>query len=161
MIFEDYVKMIRHVSWQISKKYGIEYFEVEAQGFYIYCLALKSFDIKKSTFSTYLFIQLWGRLKDFGEKYKRWNAELADDSDSFLLNAESKDYELKNNFLERAKNYLDEMSFDVLNYILSFEWFGENHRKPTVVDIMHKFGCGRKRANKLWNNCNYFWKNIA
>ena len=169
--FEKYVNLIRNISWKIAKKYNLEYSDVEAQGFLIYCMALESYDVSKSSFSTYLYIQLQGRLKDYAmqlknsaEKENGCVYELAEDEyylDPFLLSCESKDYLLENEFIEKAYKVLDTDSFNVLKYMISFEWLKENRRKPTVTDVMRKFGINRDRANILWNNCCKFWQNVA
>lgn len=168
--FEKYVNLIRNVSWNISKKYSVEYEEVEAQGFLIYCMILDSYDVSKAGFSTYLYIQLCGRLKDFACGVKdvevKENGKLfaleENEQDPFLLTYESRNYDLNNDeIIERAKKNLDADSFNVFSYIISFEWLKENRRKPTVSDIMRKFNIKRDCAVILWNNCKNFWLNVA
>lgn len=171
-LFEKYINLIRNVSWKISKKYGVDYEDVEAQGFLIYCMILESYDVSKAGFSTYLYIQLSGRLKDYAEGIKNISnkengvvLELNEDeykTDPFLLSCESKDYDLNNyEIIEKAKKNLDADSFNVFNYIINFEWLKENRRKPTITDIMRRFGVNRDKANTLWDNCRNFWLNVA
>ena len=172
--FEKYVNLIRNISWKIAKKYNLEYSDVEAQGFLIYCMLLENYDVSKAKFSTYLYIQLWGRLDDYAcklldiKKNESGNVfELEDDEmklDQFLLSCESVDYELDKAILElltKAKKSLDEFSYNVFQYIISFEWLKENRRKPTVSDVMRKFNIKRDYANIVWNNCKNFWLNVA
>ena len=170
--FEKYVNLIRNISWKISQKYKIEYEDIEAQGFLIYCMILDSYDITKAGFSTYLYIQLNGRLNDYAEKLNGIQKkergvvlELDEDeykTDPFLVSVESKPYDLNNDeLIEKAKNNLDADSFNVFNYIISFEWLKENRRKPTITDIMRKFNIKRDYANILWDNCCNFWQNVA
>ena len=169
--FENYVNMIRKASWVISKKYNIDYDELEAQGYLIYCMALETYDLSKSSFSTYLFVQLRGRLKDYAEQLKNTNKkengvvyELNEDEyklDPFLLSCESVNYELENDFIEKACKTLDADSLKVIKYLISFEWLKQNRRKPTVSDVMRKFNINRDYANFLWNNCRNFWLNYV
>ena len=165
--FDKYVNLIRNVSWKISKKYNVEYDEIEAQGYLIYCMILEKFDITKSSFSTYLYIQLSGRLKDYALSLKSKTDdtkvyELNNDKyelDPFLLSCESKDYDLKNEFIEKAFELLDADSFKVMDYLISFEWLKKNKRKPTISDVMRKFNFNRDYANIIWDNCRNFWIN--
>jgi hypothetical protein len=43
----------------------MDYDDVEAQGFPIYCISLKDFDKKRASFSTFLYRNLSGRLRDY------------------------------------------------------------------------------------------------
>ena len=63
--FDDYVNMIRSRAHYYSKCYRMEYSEVEAQGFLIYCMCIKYYQKNKASFSTYLYRNLSGRLRDF------------------------------------------------------------------------------------------------
>lgn len=169
--FEKYLDMVRSVSWKISKKYNLDYDEIESQGFLIYCLAVENYDISKASFSTHLYINLNGRLKDYALSVKRidkWEGgrvyELQADCqrlDPFLFTAESRDYELANDFFEKARKNLDSDSYNVFEFIASFEWLKNGRAKPTISDVMRKFGIDREKANVLWNNCRAFWRNAA
>ena len=55
--FEKYVDLIRNRAWEYHEKTGVDYEELESQGFLIYCECLERYDISKSGFSTYLYIQ--------------------------------------------------------------------------------------------------------
>lgn len=166
--FNKYVDLIRSISWKIAKRYGAEYDDVEAQGFLIYCTLMESYDMSKASFSTYLYIQLWGRLKDYAGKMKsvadREGGVLMvqdDDEwveDSFLTSVESRDYDLNNDELfRRAKNDLDNDSFKVFEYVASFEWRKAGRAMPTVTSVMRKFNVSRERAGVLWGRCRDFW----
>ena len=170
--FDKYVNLIRKISWKISQKYKIEYEDIEAQAFLIYCMILDSYDFSKAGFLTYLYIQLSGRLVDYAEKLKDVSKkergivlELDEDeykADPFLVSVESKSYDLNNDeIIEKAEKNLDADSLDVFKFIISFEWLKENRRKPTITDIMRKFNIKRDYANILWNNCCNFWQNVA
>ena len=52
--FDKFVDLIRKRAWEYSKKWGIEYSEMESQGYLIYCECLEKFDSNKARFSTYV-----------------------------------------------------------------------------------------------------------
>lgn len=167
--FEKYVNLIRNISWKVAKKYGVEYEEVEAQGFLIYCEILNSYDISKAGFSTYLYIQLNGNLEYFAKKQKKVccfeNGTVLNENyevDNFLISCESREYDLNNNDLVvKACETLDADSFKVFEFLISFKWLAFNRCKPTVSDVMREFKLSRESAKVLWNNCRDFWLNVA
>lgn len=169
--FNKYSNMIRKVAWKITKAKGLEFADLEAQGYLIYCVALEKFDPSKAGFSTYLFIQLEGRLNDYADSLMRvanrengvlesWDDDVGPTVDAFLESVESVDYQLENDFISFAEKRLDAESFGVLEFLISFEWLSYR-RKPTVTDVMRKFGYKRDYAKKLWNNCRNFWREVA
>ena len=87
--FENYVNLIRKSAHFYANKHNIDYEEVEAQGFLIYCQCIKDYDISKSTFSTHLSWEL-KRLNDFCKTYKRQQGVLIEDyyNSSFNKNDE-------------------------------------------------------------------------
>ena len=56
--FERFTKMIDKKAWEVSKKTGVDFEELQAQGALIYCKTLENYDIGKSSFSTILYISL-------------------------------------------------------------------------------------------------------
>ena len=87
--FEKYVDLIRNRAWEYHKKTGVDYEELESQGFLIYCECLEKYDISKSGFSTYLYIQL-NRLGDFAKTYIRQKGVLIDDANTSDLKQSDK-----------------------------------------------------------------------
>jgi DNA-directed RNA polymerase specialized sigma subunit len=63
--FDSYVNMIRMFAWKYAKKYHMDYEDVEAQGFFIYSMAVSKYHKGIASFSTYLYINLNGRLRDY------------------------------------------------------------------------------------------------
>lgn len=57
-LFNKYQNLIRKQAHKISQKWGMEYEEVEAQGFLIFVEVVKEYDSTKAAFSTFLFHQL-------------------------------------------------------------------------------------------------------
>jgi len=169
--FEKYVNLIRDVAWKTAKKYNLDYDDMESQGYFIYVMALESYDVTKSSFSTYLYIQLQGRLNDYALKTRKINEkedgvvyELDEDEyklDPLLLSCESKNYDLQNKFIRLAKKKLDADSYKVFEFLIGFEWMKDRRKKPTITDVMRKFKVNRNYASVLWNNCRNFWKNFA
>lgn len=64
--YEQHCGMIREQAWSFAKRTGCEFDELFAQGNLIYCQALRTFDSSRNIkFSTWLYIQLRGRLGDY------------------------------------------------------------------------------------------------
>jgi hypothetical protein len=63
--FDDYVNMVRSRAHYYARCFKMDYDDVEAQGFLIYCISLKDFDKKRASFSTFLYRNLSGRLRDY------------------------------------------------------------------------------------------------
>jgi hypothetical protein len=63
--FDKYVSMIRNRARYYARYYKMDYADVEAQGFLIYCMSLKDFNKKMASFSTFLYRNLSGRLRDY------------------------------------------------------------------------------------------------
>ena len=161
--FEKYVNLIRKRAHFYSKKYKIDYQELESQGFEIYVYALNNFDISKSTFSTHLYIEL-NRLDDYCQSYKR----IANDI-QFAIDTEGRNQEDNiqskaetiemNQLLEDAKNKLSDKGYKLFNWILSWEWDKKYITKPTINIACKHFEKPRRQMEKIWNECKNYWNN--
>lgn len=169
-LFEKYVNLVRSRAHEYAKSSGIDYDELESQGFLIYCECLEKYDISKSSFCTYLYIQL-NRLGDFVKTYKRQKGFLIQD---YYKN--EADYDINNNYeeqirscnyillgrnqiLREAKKVLSKDAFKVICWILGRSWEMKNRRKPTITMAMKHFNISKQAIEPLWEECKNFWLN--
>ena len=155
--FEKYQKLIRKRCWQYHKQYKgkIEYEEIEAQGYLIYCEALKNYDITKSNFSTHLWWEL-GNLDS-------WCKTLCRRSQKNINIEEIKEMGfIENQYfaLQDLTEYLSEKAIKVVRWILSREWEDFHKTKPTIKMACEKFGCSYPTMKKTWNEIENFWVNF-
>lgn len=183
--FEKYVDMIRSKAWHYAKVSGVEYEEVEAQGFLIYCECLEKYDVTKSNFSTYLYIQL-NRLGDFVKTYNRQKGILLEDMNKSdypvfrksrcylsqtITNDNSdnvrrvrnelvsvEDSVSQNDLLEFSKEYLSCNAYKLLAWIVGREWEKKGKRTPTVSMAMKQFKETKENVSLWWQECSNFWK---
>ena len=166
-LFEKYANLIRKRAHEYSKKYGVDYSELESQGYLIYCECLEKYDVSKSSFSTYLYIQL-NRLGDYIKTYQRQQGILIQD-----YYANNADYDIDNDyekmlparefspavvdFLNEAQEFLSESAYNLLNWIVGRSWEGKNKRKPTILMAVKYFNIPKQAVEELWEECRNFW----
>lgn len=163
--FEQYVNMIRKSANFYAKKWNIDYDEVEAQGFLIYCQCLKDFDISKSSFSTYLSWEL-KRLNDFCKTYLRQRGLLIEDNfkayDPELTPTDNIPARCENitlcEILEYSKEYLSNKAYNLLDWILGRTWEQKGRLKPSISLVMNIFHYSREQATNLWNEVGEFYR---
>ena len=163
-LFDKYANLIRKRAWEYHKKTGIDYEELESQGFLIYCECLEKYDISKSGFSTYLYIQL-NRLGDFAKTYNRQQGFLI--QDYYSNPNEEKDYEQElqardmlptvKDFLLEAKQTLSRNAYLLLEWMIGREWEGKNKRTPTVVMAVKYFNVSKQAIERAWEEIGTFW----
>lgn len=164
--FDKFVDLIRKRAWEYSKKWGIEYSEMESQGYLIYCECLEKFDSNKARFSTYLYTEL-NRLGDFARTYNRQKGELI--QDYFIVEDEEIDVQEQlesresslslSNLLFEAKNILSEDSMEILKWIVQRSWERKNKKTPTISMAVNHFNKSREYIEKCWNEIFSFWNN--
>ncbi len=156
-----------------SDKFNIEYEEMEAQGYLIYCECVKSFEPTKATFSTYLYINLLGRLSDYGTQYNKQRGislhdylngnitdlenEISEDNCTILSYYDNED--TTESLLDYAKKSLSIDSFKVFSWILSRNWQKKGRTVPSIYAVVEAFNWTRTKATKCWNDCKNFWLN--
>lgn len=165
--FEKYVNLIRKSAHFYSNKWDIDYEEVEAQGFLLYCECIDTFDFSKSGFSTYLTWQL-KRLNDFCKTYKRQQGELIEDYfrtdnnseiDSICdaIPATSENITLKE-LLEIGLSNLSKEAYSMFEWILGRTWETKGKLKPSISLAMKTFNYSRLQAETIWNEIGNFYK---
>lgn len=160
-MFEKYCKMIQKKAWEVSKKTGIEYEELEAQGYYLYCEALETWDCTKSSFSTHLYynlLQLDSYIEHYigysrGRKTEELNEVLENQLESRCESISLFD------FLEFSKKFLTDKSYNIIEWILNRVWETESVHKPTISACCRYFNLCRKEVEECWNEIKNFWNN--
>lgn len=155
--FEKYQKLIQKRCWQYYKQYKgkIDFEEIEAQGYLIYCEALKNYDITKSNFSTYLWWEL-GNLDSFCKtlcRRKEKNISIEDVKPIPF-------FEKETSSVEGLTEYLSEKAIKIVKWILSREWEDFHKTKPTIKMACEKFKCSYPTMKKTWNEIEKFWVNF-
>lgn len=162
--------------WTLMKKFrnDVSFDDLLSEGYYIYAWCLKNFESgKNAKFTTYLYIQLRGRLKDYyGFEHKPM--ELYEDQfhkdDGFYDNSfedtiVSKDYNIdceNEELMEAAENSLSYEGKKVLGFILSREWESKMRRnKPTNAQISRKFGYPPEVVESVMGELKMFWEKLV
>lgn len=168
--FDKYVNLIRSRAWEYSKKYGIEYSELESQGYLIYCECLEKYDVTKSGFSTYLYIQL-NRLGDFVKTYKRQQGYFLDNNSIYNDDGEElftsdilpapEELTTVSQLLESAICYLSDEAFELLKWIIGRSWEQKYKPVPTIKMAMKFFDKSQEVIEKLWDECKSYWNNVG
>jgi DNA-directed RNA polymerase specialized sigma24 family protein len=145
--FDNYVNMIRSRAHYYAKCYNMDYADVEAQGFLIYCISLKDYNKKRASFSTFLYRNLSGRLLDYCKiktKKEKHDCRL---SEIFNLEDENTDIgfdifaarEAEPNteqLLSYAKCYLTSGAYKILKWLLNDRLAEFRSRaNPSLVSI--------------------------
>jgi DNA-directed RNA polymerase specialized sigma24 family protein len=119
----DYVNMIRKFSWYYAKKFGMDYEDVEAQGFLIFCISAQMYKKKKAQFSTFLYRNLKGRLHDYCEQ---------------KMKKQCKEYRLADMplYFGAETNLCSGVDFD-----LSFDIFPAQESAPTIEQFLSYAKC--------------------
>lgn len=165
-LFDKYANLIRKRAHEYSTKYGIDYDEMESQGFLIYCECLEKYDISKAKFCTYLYIRL-NRLGDYAKTYRRQQGVLIQDYYSNLNEEKEKDYEQElqardmlpavKDFLLEAKQTLSRNAYLLLEWMIGRKWEGKNKPTPTVAMAVKYFNVSKQAIERAWEEIGTFW----
>lgn len=169
--FDDYINLVRSRAHYYAKCYGMEYADLEVQGFLIYCKALEKYRIEKAGFSTYLYRYLSGRLGDYCKRVKKIESldySLDDQAsketnDTYLDILADKDYEPTiDQLLRYALDYLTPDAFVIFKWIITCQWEMNYNKKPSITQVLWEF-CGLnkwtvKRVHTAWIEIRDFWR---
>ena len=162
--FEKYTNMCRKLAWKYSSPSKMDYDDLEQEAFLIYCECIEKYDVTKSSFSTYLFINLNGRLKLYKDKENREFDYIQSDEEKTFSTVEYFDPELEpsiSELLESAKEVLSETAYKLVEYILSRNWEGgwyKNFNKKVAKKFLNLSEEGLK---PVWNECTDWWNKSA
>jgi hypothetical protein len=166
--FENYTKMIDKKAWEVARKTGVDFEELQAYGALIYCNILEKYDVSKSSFSTILYLGL-NRLYEYAYYDKDGNytaktnngksviqfsplTELAEKSiQSMEVSPTMKD------LLELAKEKLEDDSYRLIEWLVNRTWEFQGRIKPCITMAMRQFGWDRKYSKAVWEKCRAFW----
>ena len=158
-MFDKYVRLIRKTAGEYARNYRLPYEDVEAQAFLIYCETLEKYDISKGVQFVTL---LYSRLKSLGDYCKLELKKNGFEGVSiFDVEIDDKVESLKvKDFLAVASKMLSIEAYDVLLWLVGFEWNDENKIyscKPTVARVMKKFHFSRQKTVRIWGEIKAFW----
>lgn len=157
--FEKYINLIRKSAHHYSSIFNIEYEELEAQGFLIYCECLNSYDITKASFSTHLMSEL-RRLKDYCEALGKhdWHKGYSIDDETKNPDLPFNELPSLENLLESASGCLSEFAYKVFAWILGRDWEKKGRAKPTMANACEHFNVSVNAMKKVWNEIGVFYR---
>ena len=155
--FEQYKKLIQKEAWKYAKKWNVDYDEMESEGFFIYCKALKTWKPDKGSFATHLYFELMN-LNRFGkEMYQQ--EHIRDNLDTkFTID----DIHYNTDWIDELKKELSDPAYKLLLWILSYEWYGTNKERnrkvPTVNQSAKYFNSTPFKIKKYWEELKNIWQ---
>jgi len=152
----------------------MNYADVEAQGFLIYCISLNDYKKRKASFSTFLFRNLSGRLRDYcrqtkskteqdmylGDAYFPEMGVHGTDSDCDLDFDRFKARETitTDEFLLYAECYLTPLAYNILKWLLADQLVEfRSKTNPSLVSISKKLQIELERLEIIWQELSDFW----
>ena len=161
--FEKFTKMIDKKAWEVSKKTGVDFEELQAQGALIYLYALNKYDVSKASFSTFLGLAL-NRLYEFAYYFRDRNRDntLTEITENALESRENNPTLI--DLLEIAKETLTDDAYKLIDWILNRTWetWGfQGRNKPCLTMVMRNFGWNRDYSKIVWNECKVWWNNVG
>jgi RNA polymerase sigma factor (sigma-70 family) len=157
------------------KRPDVDFDDVLSEGFAIYAWCLKNFDSSKNMkFTTYLYMNLRGRLADYYSSTVKElnlyedsavNSAKNEDGDSFEEVMESKEYDIDSEMSDLFADADEKLSFEannVIKYIVSREWESCTRKTaPSEAQIAKKFGYPRPVVDSIMSEIKAFWKKSA
>lgn len=156
-----------------NKRKDVEFDDLLSEGYMIYSWCLQNYEEKKgSKFTTYLCMNLKGRLRDYyNHTFKEMG--LYEDQKRYLLNKTKEDdyedhiksieYDLSDeskSIIEDGESELSYEANEVLKYILSREWETKMRRNmPSNAQICKKFGYPANIVDSVMYEIKQFWMN--
>ena len=173
--FDDYVDMVRNRAHYYARCFHIDYEDVEAEGFCIYCLTINNFNKKKASFSTYLYQNLSGYLLAYCKR-KMEKEHLDSSLDELLIpklmrNSGAIDADLdfdifpareggptKEQLLSYAECYLSTNAFNILKWILNEGLTGFRSKTcPSFNSISQRLSIDLLTLKLAWQELTDFW----
>lgn len=156
IVLNNYINLIRKTAWNFSKRHKLEYDEVLGVCYEIYCEAIKSYNLNRSQFSTYLTHQLKAlsikMYKDIKNKSRLENQE------TFDMMGVSERRVAKPEEYERE---LSTLAFQLIKWIISRDWetFNLHNRLPNLNSASKHFNVSRPKMNEIFHEVKTWWKN--
>lgn len=150
------------------KRNDLEFEDILSEAYLIYSMCLQNFKGNKNNkFSTYLYTNLWGRLRDYcrvtikpiyhyeDKNFTNKDGEVSRYEESII----SPEYEIDNaDLMKLAKEELSYEGFVVFQYIVKREWEVGNKRTfPTNGSLAKHFGYTIDIMNSIMGEIRQFW----
>lgn len=150
---KNYQRMIRKFASSYKRKYpNMEYEDLEAQAYLIFCETLQKYDPTKSKFSTKLYWEL-KKLTNYCTYKKYGRGQAIGD---FLIKEVRYEYVFEQvEFYLTAKQTLSAKGYKVLNSILNGEIKNRNQALMYFKNKNWKYSI----ISKAWNEIKNFWIN--
>lgn len=179
--FDDYVDMVRSRAHYYSKCFHMDYEDVEAEGFYIYCISLGAYKKNKASFSTFLYRNLSGYLLAYCKEKtrksyldcglsdvvcgKKYESDLSGDFDFDIFFARVCEPTVEQ-LLAYAEYYLTPVSFKIFKWILNEQFpdfrqksnpFAVDLRKLTIKSLSKVLSMNCETVERAWQELFDFW----
>ena len=146
----EHKKIINEVIGKIIYRYKLYHLkdELEAEAYYLFAQALKSYNSKKGEFSKWLGITLWNGLKRFVTKKldAEYNREYPLDFENLaIIDHTNLDYKVCKNFIEKFEN-----DFSVLEQYIYVSYVLYD---LSSYEIGRTLGWRKGRVEKILNRC--------
>lgn len=174
--FDDYVNMVRSRAHFYARCYKMDYADIEAQGFLIYCFSLESYKKKKASFSTYLYQNLSGYLLAYCKQQREKTSQemfledayfsemksavnnSIDDNISFDIFSAREDGPTMEQFLQYANDYLTPIAYNILEWLLNDRLEGLRFKKkPSLRIISNALLISLEKIETAWQEISDFW----
>lgn len=156
--FENYIKMIDKKAWEVSKKTGVDFEELQAYGALIYCYVLERYDVSKASFSTILYLSL-GRLYEYAYKDIGKTCELEEEVERAIQAPE--DSPKVDELLELAAEKLSDDACNLIEWLVKRSWEFQGRVKPCLSMVARNFGWKKGYAKSIWLECKSFWNEFG
>jgi hypothetical protein len=177
--FNQFRSMVEKAVWKYSRKYHLDYSEVQGQGYLIFCEALEKLNPDKASFSTYLFNEL-NRLDNYCKCEYRKNKKsvqrikhnhIRGYGHNIFINRLYVEETIKYDYkvFEKVLNKIDyEISLsddakDILQYILLREWEDVDinwiPRFSHIKKVYADKGWAGNRIKNTWTEIQNWWQN--
>lgn len=161
-LFEQYESMINFFAWRATKLYHLEFEEVQAQCYLLFCEAMNRFDRTKGSPSTFFYISMkpiYGWAWNEKKKYLHYSFETFEPSYDF--DAFSKVVDLM-----EFKRLLSSDAKELLDFLLEGEWdVPEFHVRPsfrmTKNWMMAYEDWTLKRTKEAFAEVKKWWHEVA
>jgi hypothetical protein len=156
ILFEKHQNQIRSRAHHYSRKYNLEYEELEAQGYLIFCEAVERFDDTKAGFSTFLHHRL-RTLNDFCLKQKGYISDNIDDHYNIAAPEVDRDV-----FYQAVEN-LSEPAQELVSMILDNQFVipGRKYGKIKLIKTLRNNGWERSVAERAVEEVEKIYKKAA
>ncbi len=133
--FEENINLIRKLVWSFHNTTGIEFDELFAEASLAYCETLKSYDPERGKITTYIWLRISDRLKNYIKLHNEYYYPILYFEDIKI------DKPISTNFLfESLSKEASEIAELILNYPYNFITLPKKEAKEKIWKIMRNKG---------------------